>query len=98
MLRHAASNDARQIDSLMLEEMLIFCGGDGVLQHRRDLFPGEKNAPLEGEISDLLAIIGVELGDHIRPIVLEGSDLRQIREVDKYQARPGSEQHDAHMR
>src|SRR5437016_2285083 len=87
---------ARQIDSPMLKKMLIFCRGDGVLQDRGNLFPSEQNATLKREISNLLAVIGIELGDHIGPIVLESSDFRQIRGVNKSQASSGSEQHDAY--
>src|ERR1700676_4230924 len=85
---------ARQIDSPVLKEMLIFSRCYGVFQDGRNLFPGEQNAPLQREVSDLLAIVGIKLGHHIGAVVLESADFRQIRGVNKYQAARGSAQDD----
>ena len=57
---------ARQIHAPMLEKVLILGGSDRVLQHRRNLFPGEQNAALQGERSDLLPVVGIQFGDNVR--------------------------------
>ena len=80
----------------MLKEVLVLGRGDRVFQDRRDLFPSEQNAALQREISDLLAIVGVELGHHVGAIVFERADFRQIRGVNKHQPGGGAQQDDAH--
>ena len=67
----------------MFEEMLIFRGGDGVLQNTRHLFIGEQNAPLQGEGGDLLAVVGIQLGDNVGTERLERVDLGKIDQVDE---------------
>ncbi len=76
----------------MLKEMLVFSRGDGVFQDGRHLFPGEQDAPLQCEISDLLAVVGVELGHDVGAIILQRADFRQIRGVDKHETGGGTEQ------
>src|SRR5260370_1438844 len=76
-------HNARQIDSPMLEEMLVFGGGDRIFQHGRNLLPRKENAPLQGEVSDLLAVVGIKLGNDVGTIILESSDFRSIRRVNK---------------
>ena len=50
---------------------------------RRNLFPGKQNAPLQRESADLLAVVGIQLGDHIRTVIFERANFRQIARVDK---------------
>ena len=74
---------AREVHAPVLLEMLVFGGEDGVLQNRRNLVVGQKNAALQGERADQLAVVGVEFGDDVRLVVFEGVDLRQIAGIDE---------------
>ena len=81
-------DDAREVDAPVLEEMLIFGGEDGVLQDLGNLLEGEQNAALQGEGGDLLAVVGVEFGDHVGAVGLQRVDFRQIDRINEEQ--PGA--------
>ena len=55
----------------MLFEMLIFCDQNGFAEERRNLVIRQENATLKSKAADRLAIIPVELGDHIRMVIFE---------------------------
>ena len=54
-------------------------------KHVRNLAVGEEDPPLEREGADRLAVVGVELGDDVRMIILERVNFRQVARVDEQQ-------------
>ena len=77
---------ARQVHAPVLEEVLVLGGGDGVLQDVRDLLEREQDAALQGEGGDLLAVVGVEFGDHVGTEGFQGADFGEIARIDEEQA------------
>ena len=73
----------REVNAPVLFEVLVFGYQDGVLQHLRHLVVSDQDAPLEGEAAHQLPVVGVELGDHVGPVVFQRADLRQIAGVNK---------------
>jgi hypothetical protein len=70
----------------MLLEVLILGGDDRILKHFRDLFVGKKNAALQREGADGLAVVGVKLGDRIRAVVFERVNFGKVARVNEQQA------------
>ena len=70
---------ARKIHAPVLLEVLAFGGEDRVLENLGVLLVGEEHQPLQGEIADRLAVVGVKSSVTTSGLkILEGADLRQI--------------------
>ena len=54
----------------------------------RNLIVGQQDSPLQGEGADGLAVVGVQLGDHVGTIILERVNFRQVARVNEQQSRP----------
>src|SRR6266851_8403506 len=78
---------AREIHPPMLLEVLILGGQNRIFQNLWVLFIGEKDAALQGEVADHLAVVRVEFGDHVGLEIFEGANLREIAGINKQQAR-----------
>ena len=78
---------ARKVHAPVLLEMLVLGGEDGVLQNRRNLFIGQQDAALQGEIADHLAVVGVKFGDDVGTKIFQGANLGQVAGINKQQAR-----------
>ena len=85
------AGDAREVDAPVIFEVLVFDGGDGVVENFGDLLPGHQNAALQREAADKLAVVGVNLGDHVGAIGFERANFRQVAFVDEEQPGGGAE-------
>ena len=70
----------------MLFEVLILGGQNGILQDLRVLLVAEKNAPLQCEVADNLAVVRVKFRDHVGLKILEGVNLREIAGINEQQS------------
>ena len=76
---------ARNVHAPVLFEVLVFGSEDRVFQNFGNLPVGEQNPPLQCEGADGLPIIRIQLGNHIRPVILQRVNFRQIARVHKQQ-------------
>ena len=81
---------ARKVDAPVLFEVLVFDGRDRVVEHLRALLVGHQDAALQREAADELAVIAVNLRDHVRAIGFERANLRQIAGVNEKQSAGGA--------
>ena len=94
MVQHVAPGrpgNAWKVDAPMILEVLVFDGGDRVVENFGDLLPGHQDAALQGEAADELAVVGIDLRDHIGAVSLEGADFRQVAFVNEEQSGGGAE-------
>ncbi len=79
------TRDARKVDAPVLLVVLVFDGGDRVVEHLGALLVRHQDAALQGKAADKLPVIGVNLGDHVGAIGLQRANLRQVAGVHKEQ-------------
>ena len=95
-VRDRGPHDAQDIDAPVALEMAVLDGDDRVPEHRRDLVVGHNDAPLQGEAADDRAVVRVKVRHHVRPVIFQLANLRQVGRVDKDQSgqrpHPGREQ------
>ena len=75
----------------MLLEVLVFDGGDRVVQNLGDLLVGQQDAALQREAADHLAVVGVKFGDDVGAISFERANLGKVAVVNEQQAGGGTE-------
>ena len=75
----------------MIFEVLVFDGGDRVVENLGGLLPGHQDAALQREAADELAIVGVDFGDDVGAVGFERANFGQIAFVDEEQARGGAQ-------
>ncbi len=85
------AGDARKVDAPVIFEVLVFDGGDGVVEDFGDLLVGHENPALEREAADHLAVVGVDFGDDRGAIGFEGADFGELAGVDKEESAGGAE-------
>ena len=96
-VRRSRPENADDVHSPVVLEMAILDGKDGVLEHLGDLAVGDDHAAFEREAPDHGAVVGIKLRHHVRAIVFQLLNAREVRRVNKYQPsqRPetGGKQH-----
>src|SRR5712671_7675036 len=85
------AGDAREVDAPVFLEMLIFNGGDGVVENLGTLLVGHQNAALQREAADELAVVGINFRDYVGTVGFKRANLRQIAGVDEQQTAPRSQ-------
>ena len=65
------------VDPGVLEELVVFCGQNGVQIIGRNVFVGDHDAPLNGEFADNLAVVRINVGDDVGSIIFEPLDGRK---------------------
>ena len=83
---HAASQHARNVHAPVFFEVLVFGSEDRVLQNFRNLPVSKQNPPLQRKRADGLPIVRVQLGHHVRPVILQRMNFRQIARI--YEQQP----------
>ncbi len=78
--------DAREIYAPVILEVLVFDGGDRVVENARGLFVSHEDAALQREAADHLAVVGVNFGDYRGAIGFEGADFREVAGVHEEQS------------
>src|SRR5262249_15620211 len=73
---HPGARHAEKIDAPVRVEVLVFNRGDRIFDDLWNLIPRDDNPALEGEGSDHLAVVGIELGNEAGMIVVQGTYLR----------------------
>jgi len=66
--------------------MLVFDGGDGVIEDLGTLLVGHQDAALQREAAGELAVIGVNFGDDVRAVSFQRANFRQVAGVHEEQA------------
>ena len=69
----------------MFLEVLVFGGGDGVVQDLGALLVGHQDAALQGEAADQLPVVGVDFRHDVGAIRFQCADFRQVAGVHKQQ-------------
>ena len=70
----------------------VFGGDDGLTQYWRDVVVADDDAPLGGELADLLAVAGQEPRNRVRLVVVERADLGDVVGVGEEDAAERAEQ------
>ena len=81
------AGDARKVDAPVIFVVLVFDGGDGVVENLGSLLPGHQDAALDGEAADELAIVGVNFGDYVGAIRFQRANFGEVAFVDEEQGR-----------
>ncbi len=79
------ARDTRKIDAPVIFEVLVFDGGDRAEENFRALLVSHQYAPLQSKTGHHLAVVSVNLGDYVRAIGFQRTNLRQITGVDEEQ-------------
>src|SRR5215472_19166453 len=87
--------DARKVDTPVLLEVLVFNGRDRVVEDLGALLVGHQDAALQRETADELAVIRVDLRDHIGAVGFERANLRQIADINEKQSAGDAKQNRA---
>ena len=87
---------ARKVHAPVLFEVLVFGGENGVPQNFRNLAVSQQNAPLQRERSDGLPVVRVKLRHHVRPVILQRVNFRQVARIHKQQSHRRAQRNRAH--
>jgi hypothetical protein len=73
------AQDALRIDAAVLIEALVLGGQDRLLHDRRNVLDADHRAPLLAELAEQVAIGRIDAQRHLRPIVGQDLQRRQVR-------------------
>lgn len=74
----------------MLIELIVFRGNNGELQVRGDFLVRYDHSFFDKQFADYLVVVGINIGDHIRTIILQALDFGQIVFIAQKDAKTGS--------
>ena len=84
------AGDAGEVHAPVILEVLVFDGGDGVVEDFGDLLPGHQDAALQGEAADELAVVGVNFGDYVGAISFQRANFGEVAFVNEKKAGGGT--------
>src|SRR5262249_8158782 len=87
----AGAGDAVEIDSPMVEKILVFDRRDCVFDDLRNFVPGNDDPSLQSEASDHLKVVGIDFRNKAGMTIFQRVHLRQITVIDKQDTRSSAE-------
>jgi hypothetical protein len=78
-VRHARTQDADEVDAAVLVEAVVLDREHRFLLNVRDVLEAHEAAALFAELADQHVVRGVDTQRHLRPIVGQGVERRQLR-------------------